>query len=144
MHSFTHSICHANKILYEIVGAITNYLIQQVTYSLLFYCIFLCWATVFPFNYKDAKSSGNLKYVFVSSVIMCFLFPMVSLVVLKDGYYAANYFFAACTARNSTDFYVIYTLHMSLLMWINSSLFVIIIWTIFKVSVPLQLRVMII
>ena len=103
-------------------------------YSLLFYCIFLCWGTVFPFNYKDAKSSGNLKYVFVSSVIMCFLFPMVSLVVLKDGYYAANYYLAACTARNPTDFYVTYTLHLSLVMWITTSLFVVIIWTIFKVN----------
>ena len=118
----------------EIVGAITNYLIQQAMYSLLFYCIFLCWGTVFPFNYKDAKSSGNLKYVFVSSVIMCFLFPMVSLVVLKDGYYASNYIFADCTARNPTDFYVTYTLHVSLVMWITTCLFAVIIWTIFKVS----------
>ena len=74
-----------------------------------------------------------MKYYFVSTVVITLTLPLIVLLMLIDGYFTSNFLTGRCTARNSTYFYIVITLHQSLLMWLSTSLFVIIIWIIFKV-----------
>lgn len=111
-----------------------GYLFLQLGYSLLFYSLFLFWSAVFPFNYREARNSGRTKQVFIFTLFITVTFPLTSVVLIKDGYYSSNFLFSLCTARNPTDYFIVNTLHHSLVAWASTCLFVIIIWKIFKVS----------
>lgn len=109
------------------------YLFLQISYSMLVFTLFLFWSTVFPFKYRTAKIVGRVKSAFIAALIVCFIAPLTSLTMLKDGYFSAFYFANVCTARNPTAFFIAITLHLSMLLWVNSSLLVVIMWKIFKV-----------
>jgi hypothetical protein len=109
------------------------YLYFQISYSMLFYTFFLFWATVFPFHYRKAKSNGRVKRVFIAALVTIFVVPLMPLILLKEGYFSSFYLLNACVPRGRSYFYAIETLHLSLLIWITSSLLVIIMWKIFKV-----------
>ena len=116
-------------------GTVLNYLSFHISYSMLFYTVFLLWSTVFPFHYREAKISGRVKRSFIAALVTSFIAPTTCLFVLKDGYFSAFYLFDPCTPQNPTDFYIAVTLHQSLLLWVTTSLLVIIMWKIFKVPI---------
>lgn len=89
----------------------------------------------FPFNYKEAKANGKIKYIFISTLVISFTFPLISLLLLKGGYFVSNFLFSSCVAKNRTVFHIVQILHTSLLMWLVVSVNILIIWRIFKVSV---------
>ena len=117
-----------------ISGTAQHYLTLQISYSMFFYTLFLFWSTIFPFQYRGARSSGRVKSAFIAALITCFIAPMASLILLKDGYFSAFYFAEVCTPRSPTDFFFVMTLHLGLLLWITSCLLVITMWKIFKVE----------
>jgi hypothetical protein len=109
-----------------------------MSYSMLFYTFFLFWATVFPFHYREAKSNGRVKRVFIAALVTIFIVPLMPLILLKEGYFASFYLFNVCAPRSRSYFYAIVTLPLSLLVWITSSLLAFIMWKIFKVRKDLK------
>ena len=119
-----------------ISGTVSHYLFLQLSYSMLFYTLFLFWSTVFPFHYREARRSGRVKSAFIAALLTCFIVPLTSLILIPYGYFSSNYLATGlCAAQSPTAFFVIITLHQSVVLWVTSSLLVVIMWTIFKVGV---------
>ncbi len=128
-----------DKFLYYVLcslffsASFTRYFLIQTAYALFLFTVFLFWGVVFPFHYKLAKMNGRVKYAFIVAVLICLLFPLISLVLLEDGYFVGNFWLNRCTARDGLTFYIVSILCTGVLLWISSVLFVLIIWSIFKV-----------
>lgn len=116
-------------------GSCITYILIQSAYALLFFTAFLFWSVALPFSYRGARANGQVKRAALVASAICFLFPFISLVLLKDGYFAANFFMNRCTARDSVAFYFVGTLHIGLLVWISSTFFILIVRIIFKVGI---------
>ena len=114
-------------------GTLFGYVHLQSEYAMVSYAGFLFWSTVFPFKYRAASGNGKTKYAFIAAMVACFSGPLLALIILKDGTFVSNFFISLCTVRNPTDYYVVVTLHNSILAWMLSSLLVCVIWRIFKV-----------
>ncbi len=104
------------------IGTLQVYCLVQFSYWLLCYAAVVYWSLNFPFSYEQAKNSGKLKYVFVITVFISITFPLLALILAVDGFYSTNIVFSACSARNPLHFYLVSTLHLSLVMYICSVL----------------------
>ena len=110
-----------------------SYISHQLVLWFFLHSLVMFWSTYFPFSYREAKANGRLRAIFIATILIGVLGPLIALVFLKDGFYASNFFSLFCTARNPNVLYAVSTLPLSLLLWINSSLFTLIMWKIFKV-----------
>ena len=96
--------------------------------------IFLFWAVVFPFNYRQLRISRRIRYAHIISVVLAVVVPLpAALVHLKDGHIAYYTPTILCQGRNRDYAYYTFVLPVSIIMCITSCLLVVIIWTIFKV-----------
>ena len=111
---------------------------MQIAYLMLFYSVAVFWGTYFPFNYREAKAIGKIKYIFSITMAVSFSFPLLSLVLLKDGYFTSNFLSNSCTPQNPTHHYIVFTFQLSVLLWFLVSTLILIIWKIFKVKLNLQ------
>ena len=102
--------------------------------------IFLFWAVVFPFNYRQLRISGRIRYAHIISVVLAVIIPLpAALVHLKDGHIAYHTPTLLCQSRNRDYTYYTLVLPVSIIMCITSCLLVVIIWTIFKVIIIINL-----
>ena len=102
--------------------------------------IFLFWAVVFPFNYRHLRISGRIRYAHIISVVLAVVVPLpAALVHLKDGHIAFISPTLLCRGRNEDYAYYTFVLPVSIIMCITSCLLVVIIWTIFKVIIIINL-----
>ena len=102
--------------------------------------IFLFWAVVFPFNYRQLRISGRIRYAHIISVVLAVVVPLpAALVHLKDGHIAFITPALLCQGRNRDYTYYTLVLPLSIIMCITSCLLVVIIWTIFKVIIIINL-----
>ena len=133
---FTHEECSQSESVFLLIftGIMTAYVSKQIVVWFLFHSLAMFWSTYFPFSYREAKANGRLRAIFIATILIGVLGPLIALVFLKDGFYASNFFSSFCTARNPTILFSVSTVPLSLLLWINSSLFTLIMWKIFKVS----------
>ena len=99
------------------------------------HAVFLFWAVVFPFSFRQLKLSGRMRYAHIISVILGILVPLpAGLTQLKDGYAASFTPTILCVGRNRDYTYYAFVLPSCIIMCTVSCLLVIIIWTIFKVT----------
>lgn len=101
-------------------GILVQYSQIQFAYWLLFYAIMVWWSLSYPFTYKKAKEEGRLNYILVATLLIGFIMPSLVLVLIVDGFYSTSIVFNACSARNPTHFYIVSTLHFSLVMYFCS------------------------
>ena len=102
--------------------------------------IFLFWAVVFPFNYRQLRISGRIHYAHITSIVLAVVVPLpAALVHLKDGHIAFYTPTLFCQGRNRDYTYYTFILPVSIIMCITSCLLVVIIWTIFKVIIIINL-----
>lgn len=115
-------------------GAIFNYCLVQVCLWIVMHTIFLFWAVVFPFSYRQFRASGRGRYAHVICVILAVFMPLIGpCIQLKDGYRNTSSPAYACAARDLDVTYYTTVLPVSFAVGITSSLLVVLLWIIFKV-----------
>ena len=116
------------------LGIVFSYGLEQVCVWGVLHAIFLFWAVVFPFNYRQLKLSGRMRYAHIICIVLAVVIPLpAGLVHLKDGYVAAFTPTIICTGRNTDYTYYTIVIPLSIIMCILSCLLLVIVWTIFKV-----------
>ena len=117
-----------------LLGLAYSYCLEQASVWAFLHGIFLFWAVVLPFNYRQLRISGRIRYAHIISVVLAVIIPLpAALVHLKDGHIAYYTPTLLCQARNRDYGYYTFVLPVSIIMCITSCLLVVIIWTIFKV-----------
>ena len=118
-----------------IIGFLIAYgLLQSGMWGVL-HSVFLFWAVVFPFSYRQLRISGRIRYAHIISVVLAVVIPFpFPLIHLIDGYLLTFTFpVLLCVCRNPDHTYYTITLPISILLCITSCLLVLILWAIFKV-----------
>ena len=106
----------------------------QVVLFLTFHAVGLSWGIIFPFHYRRFKIHGRIKYIHASTVILGFILPAFpALLQLIDGYTIGIDLHTGCVGRSEALSYYFVTLPLSILSEVTTSVFVILLWKIFKV-----------
>ena len=104
-----------------------------------FHAVGLSWGIIFPFHYRRFKAHGRIKYIHASTVVLGLILPVFpALFHLIDGYSIGTNLHAGCVGRNELISYCFVTLPMSILIAVTTSVFVILLWKIFKVTISLS------
>ena len=99
------------------------------------HAVFLFWAVVFPFKYKEFQGLGKIRYAHIISVLVALILPLpAALVPLKDGFLSSRNPTLLCVGRNADYIYYFLVLPISIILGISSYLLVVTFWVIFKVS----------
>lgn len=81
------------------------------------------------------KTEGRIKYIHIITLIVGLILPaIIALVPLIDGYTIALNPVDDCIAKNIAITFFTTILPLSVLMAINSTVLIILFWTIFKVT----------
>ena len=130
------------QVNYAIIGLAYSYAycLEQVCVWAFLHGIFLITAVLFPFNYRELRISGRIHYAHIISVVLDVIIPLpAALVHLEDGHIAFISPALLCRGRNGDYTYYTFILPVSIIMCITSYLLVVIIWTIFKVIIIINL-----
>ena len=118
-----------------LLGCVFYYCLEQISVWGFLHTVFLFWAVVFPFNYRQLRISGRMRYAHIISVVLAVVIPLpAALVHLKDGHIARYTPTLLCPGRNEDYTYYTLILPVSIVVCIASCLLVVITWTIFKVD----------
>ena len=102
--------------------------------------LFLYWAIQFPFNYRQLKNSGRLRYAHMASLLLGLVIPLpAGLVPLRYGYVANVAPIAmVCLGSNKAVSYYTFILPVSIFLAVTVCLLVLMFWAIFKVSMDIE------
>ena len=116
-------------------GIVGVYFLLQITLFMTFHAIGLSWGIIFPFHYRRFKAHGRIKYVHASTLILGLILPAIpALLHLINGYTIDVDLINSCHGRNEQINYFFETLPLSILIALATSVFVILLWKIFKVA----------
>ena len=119
-------------------GIVGVYLLVQITLLVTFHALGLCWGIMFPFHYRRFKAYDRIKYIHASTVVLGLVLPAIpALLHLIDGYTIGLGHRSVCVGRDMSLNYFFVTLPISILVAVTTSVFVILLWKIFKVTVSL-------
>lgn len=152
LHNFwwVRPVCHHDDdVLWAIydpfmyIGITNIYLLVQIIFWNNFHTLGLGWGILFPFHYRRFKTEGKIKYIHIVTVILGLVLPAISaLAPLIDGYTVTPSPIDNCVGRNMAITFFMAVLPISILLAVNSTVLVILFWTIFKVyqvsSWPMQ------
>ena len=114
------------------------YTLLQNSMWLTFHAVTLCWGIVLPFHYRRFKCEGKLKYVYIVTVTLAVILPLVPvLVLLKDGYTIVYSRPILCNGRNRQHTFFTIILPICLLLATCSSALIVLFWVILKVNTHL-------
>ena len=118
------------------IGFVFYYTLVQSSMWGLLHTVFLFWAVVFPFSYRQLRISGRIRYAHIISVVLAVVIPLPApLAHLKDGYVLLIINPPlTCLGRNTTITFFTYILTISIILAAVSCQLVIIFSTIFKVN----------
>lgn len=115
-----------------LVGVTYVYSIWQVTIWVLLFAVILFWGVRFPFSYRKVKTTGNIRYVHIASIVLAVFFPLVAVLVnLRDGYTISVDSPHICIGRDLNYSYYTFLLPLTIALGATSFLLVLIFWTIF-------------
>ena len=139
--SYAHPV-HVDTLIHEVIiiimllGCVFYYCLEQICMWGFLHAIFLFWAVVFPFKYRQLKISGRMRYAHIISVVLAVVIPIpAALVHLKDGHSARFTPTFLCPGRNLDYTYYTLILPASIVVCVTSCILVVILWIIFKVIV---------
>ena len=123
------------------LGCVYLYCLDQTIIWGFLHSVFLFWAVVFPFNYRQLRISGRIRYSHIISVVLAIVIPIpAALVHLKDGHNAGITEILACPGHNDDYTYYTLVLPVSIMLCTTLCLLVVILWIIFKVIIILTHR----
>ena len=118
----------------SISGIVYYYFTMQSVCWILMYCIDVVWSTSFPIHFKKFKASGKLKYFHIACISFCIVFPLITLLQITYCYINITIVFQFCIGQVPEKFRWIYLYPFMLITLLITSLFIVIVWNVMKVS----------
>jgi hypothetical protein len=99
---------------------------------MLLFAVILFWGVRYPFNYRNIKNNGMVRYVHIVSVALAVFIPLVAVLVnLRDGYTISFDSPHICIGRDLNYSYYTFQLPLSVVLGATAFLLILISWTIF-------------
>ena len=128
-------IAHVKQYLQTRTGIVAVYLLLKIMLLVTFHAVGLSWGIIFPFHYRRFKTHGRIKYIHASTVVLGLVLPAIpALLHLIHGYTIGIDLHSTCIGRNESITYYFVTFPTSILLAVTTSLFAILLWKIFKVT----------
>ena len=115
-----------------LLGASFLYTLLLLSLLWLFHSAILTWGVLRPYHYSSTRSSGKIKYVHISVVVITVMVPAIIVVALQfSGGYGHNIFrFPRCGPVNNQDIFYGFLIPLDVMIIIGFTLLLLTIWRI--------------
>lgn len=118
--------------MFFLTGLVFTYCLEQISMWAMLHAVFLFWGVRYPFNYRQLRVSGRIRYTHIISVVLAIVVPLFpALINLKGGYVLTTIPSLACAGRSTEYIYYTIILPVSVILAIITCLLALIVWTIY-------------